>query len=143
MQGVVATPFTKEREWSGMNTYEVISLMISSCMLVISLISLILAIVKAILGQKNNQFCVTTALCGTVAFIYYYNIFLSKVNSYFYFLHDKSTNTFPTKTSAREFLKKCHFSIHILVGLLFLGNIFQYYSDMVLENSECTIYPLV
>jgi|GEM_PF-3328769 len=36
-----------------MNTYEVISLMIASSMLVISFVSLILAIVKAILGQKK------------------------------------------------------------------------------------------
>ncbi|HHV97478.1 MAG TPA: hypothetical protein GXX37_13610 [Clostridiaceae bacterium] len=38
-----------------MNTYKIISLMISSCMLVASLIFLILAIVKTILGPKNNH----------------------------------------------------------------------------------------
>jgi hypothetical protein len=38
-----------------MNTYEVLSLMVGSSMLVISIVSLILAILKAILGQKNNH----------------------------------------------------------------------------------------
>lgn len=42
----------KEEGDYDMNTYEIITLIIMSCMLLISLISLFISIVKAILGKK-------------------------------------------------------------------------------------------
>ncbi|OZV13385.1 hypothetical protein CIW83_04070 [Tissierella sp. P1] len=46
MQGVIPSHFIKERRWCDMSTFQAISLMISFGMLIISLISLVVILIK-------------------------------------------------------------------------------------------------